>query len=262
MDGTLLNSEKELSINTIPLFEKVLKKGIKIGIASGRQYQNIRTYFPTLADQLLFVSENGTYIVDQNEVIYESALPLSFVSSFVRTYQKKEIALVLCSGEIAYLLEATNEQRAEINKYYSCIKEISSVDEITHHIIKIAILDLRGSEEFTYPSMKDLQDVEVTLSAHHWVDISNKAINKGSAIQTLKKKYQLHKDECMAFGDYLNDLSMMNEVTYSFGMKEGHPDLLKVCKYSCENQDVKGIDEVLESLLQEQSMECYRRHKS
>lgn len=262
MDGTLLNSKKELSSNTIALFQELLKQGIKVGIASGRQYRNICEYFPGLQDQLFFISENGTYIVDQNEVVYESALPLSFVRDFVGTYSQKEVALVLCSGEVAYLLHASKEQRKEINKYYHVIQEISSLDEIKHSIIKIAMLDLRGSEEYSYQEVKKIENFEVTLSAHHWVDISNKDVNKGCALQVLKKRLQLCKEECMAFGDYLNDLSMMKEVSYSFGIKDGHQVLVEQCSYTCENQDQQGIDEVLESVLKEESLDCYRRHKS
>jgi HAD superfamily hydrolase (TIGR01484 family) len=49
----------------------------------------------------------------------------------------------------------------------------------------------------------------VKVSGDYWVDISDKNANKGFALETLMKKYQVNPDELIVFGDYNNDLEML-----------------------------------------------------
>ena len=62
-------------------------------------------------------------------------------------------------------------------------------------------------------------------------------------------KYDLKKDECMAFGDYLNDMSMILECGESYAMKNAHPDIQTAAKYVTEyDNDNDGVMRVLRNI--------------
>jgi HAD superfamily hydrolase (TIGR01484 family) len=67
----------------------------------------------------------------------------------------------------------------------------------------------------------------VKVSGSIWLDISHKLANKGRAMELLQKKYSITTEQTMAFGDYLNDLEMMQQAHYSFAMENAHPDIKK-----------------------------------
>lgn len=73
--------------------------------------------------------------------------------------------------------------------------------------------------------------MQVVLSSDIWVDIIPLGINKGVAIQKLQKKLNIKPEECVAFGDYLNDYEMMQSVYYSYAMENAIPELKKVARY-------------------------------
>ena len=44
----------------------------------------------------------------------------------------------------------------------------------------------------------------------------------------IQKKFNISKKETMVFGDYLNDLEMMENAYYSYAMKNGHEKIKEV----------------------------------
>ena len=55
--------------------------------------------------------------------------------------------------------------------------------------------------------------------------------------------------EAMGFGDYLNDMSLLESCGESYCMKNGHPTLKALAKYVTEKtNDENGVMEVLNTL--------------
>lgn len=52
----------------------------------------------------------------------------------------------------------------------------------------------------------------------------------------------------MAFGDYLNDVSLFDVCGESYCMANGHPDLKKLAKYVTDSNDDNGVMNVLRLL--------------
>ena len=52
----------------------------------------------------------------------------------------------------------------------------------------------------------------------------------------------------MAFGDYLNDVSLFEVCEESYCMENGHPDLKALAKYVTASNDNNGVMKVLEKL--------------
>lgn len=255
MDGTLLNGRKELAPTTLSTMKALVEQGYKVGIASGRQYANIRNYFEPIASSLFFVAENGTYIVNEDEELCSVALPYEDVKHIVEIFDLEQAALVICSGKTAHIFTDDPLCVNEIKKYYHEIKVISSLDEIEETVIKIAIIDLRGSEQFAYPKYQHLTHLDVSVSAEHWLDITMLGANKGSAIALLQKRWELTKEDCGAIGDYMNDYAMMKQVGYSIAMENAHPDLAAICRYQTKSNDEFGAEAALQRILHQQPLE-------
>lgn len=81
MDGTLLNSQKELSPELYPLVEELHEKGIKFAVASGRQYYNLVKNFESVKDKVTFICENGSIVFDQGKNIISDEIPYLLLNS-------------------------------------------------------------------------------------------------------------------------------------------------------------------------------------
>ncbi|MDE6195278.1 MAG: Cof-type HAD-IIB family hydrolase [Erysipelotrichaceae bacterium] len=255
MDGTLLNNQKELTNDMLALMKDLQKQGVQWVIASGRQYYNMISYFEDMKDQIIFVSENGTYIVQGEKELCVHDLKKEDVYNFVQICEGIEGAYpVVCGKKSAYILHDDPVFINEVQKYYhkcerlNCIEDIKKLDD---QILKVAIFCTKGTEELVYPHYKDyVNDYMVSVSAFVWLDIMQKGIHKGAAIQFLQKELSITYDETMLFGDYMNDYEMMQCGYYSYAMKNAHPDLKKVCRFETAfTNDEDGVKKEIEKYL-------------
>jgi len=243
MDGTLLDSNHEINPEFWEVYAKLRKKGILFSPASGRQYWNLLKNFEEIKEDLVFVSENGTFVVQNGEEIFSDILDFDMAMEFIKVSRNIEnIGLVLCGKNSAYIEDTREEFIAEVEKYYEKYQIVKSFDEVKDEIIKVAIYDFICSEENTYPHYKDYADsYKVVISGKHWLDIMNITANKGHAVESLQKKLGITPEETMVFGDYLNDYEMMSTAKYSFAMDNAHPKLKEVANYIADGHDENGV---------------------
>ena len=67
MDGTLLNSNHEVSERFFKLFEELKRRNILFVAASGRQYNSIIDKLHPIKQDILVIAENGGYVVQQEQ---------------------------------------------------------------------------------------------------------------------------------------------------------------------------------------------------
>ena len=79
MDGTLLSSRKQLPKGFFPLVRTLKKIGVRFAPASGRQYYNLYEQFGEIADELMYISENGGMVCDGREIVSFEAMPQQLV---------------------------------------------------------------------------------------------------------------------------------------------------------------------------------------
>ena len=54
----------------------------------------------------------------------------------------------------------------------------------------------------------------------------------------------------MVFGDYNNDLEMMERSYYSYAMENAHPNVKKAARFITKSNNEAGVEMVLASLLE------------
>lgn len=117
-------------------------------------------------------------------------------------------------------------------------------------MLKIAIYHFENSEKHIYPNVKHLEgDLKVKVSGANWVDVSDLNAHKGYALKKVMDEFQIASHEIMVFGDYNNDLEMLELSDYSFAMANAHPNVLKTAKYTTHSNDDFGVERILEKLL-------------
>ena len=252
MDGTLLNSKHELSMDFYPIFEQMKTKGILFAAASGRQYYNLLDRFESIKDNVIFIAENGSYVMYRDQEILVQAMEQEVVNEQLIAARKiPDVFTILCGKKRAYV-ESTNAAFIEnLQMYYAKYEVVDDLLKVTDdQFLKIAICDLAGSEGNSYQVFKPMQDkLQVKVSGNIWLDLSHKLANKGRAINVLQKKFNITFDETMAFGDYLNDLEMMQQSGFSYAMENAHVEIKRAARFITKSNNENGVLIVLEKML-------------
>ena len=77
-----------------------------------------------------------------------------------------------------------------------------------------------------------------------------KGVNKGLAISEIQKLLNIKQEETMVFGDYLNDLEMMQNAYHSYAMENAHSDLKKVARFIAKSNDDNGVVRAIKEKLE------------
>lgn len=251
MDGTLLNSDHQVSTKFFQLFQELKKRDIKFVAASGRQYNSIVDKLETIKDDIIVVAENGAFVKKQDIELLATPLDQGTIKETVKLLKKVEgIHPVLCGKNNAYINGNSDAFLNKLKEYYSQFSVLNDIAAFDGEVLKIAIYHFESSEKYIYPLVKHLESqLKVKVSGENWLDISHMNAHKGHALRHIQEKYGISQQETMVFGDYNNDLEMLALGDFSFAMENAHPNVKKVANYQTESNDNFGVEKILEAML-------------
>lgn len=254
MDGTFLDSSKKFSMEFFEIFEELRKKDIKFVIASGNQYYRLYQKFLPVSNEMYFIGENGSYIARGAKLLATNTLDNKQVKAIISLVEKhQELRMILCGVKSAYVLNKYKDLEPVVRTYYCNYMFVDSYDEIDDEIMKIAIYD----PEFKIIEYADdiarglAKGVKATTSGNEWIDIQNEDINKGLAISFLQKELGILPEECMAFGDQMNDYSLLKAVKYSYAMANAVDDIKNIAYSIADSNDNQGVLKVIKEVVLE-----------
>jgi Cof subfamily protein (haloacid dehalogenase superfamily) len=247
----LLNEDGEIDREFYKVFNELMDMNVKFVVASGRQYHQLLKNFEDVGDNIIYIAENGTMVRYMDREIYSCTLNPQDVKRIVEQGKKIHgICMVLCGKNSAYI--STNDEKMveECKKYYYHLEIVDDLSKVEDDILKIAILDF-DKQENTYNQLKqNIEDnLQVIISGQIWIDIYRKEVNKGVALRLIQERFNIKKEETMAFGDYFNDVEMLNEAYYSYAMANA-PEGVKeharfIAKSNIENGVIEAIKEIV-----------------
>lgn len=249
MDGTFLNEDKNFSDEFWDIYEELKRKNIRFAVASGRQYYNLENIFSKISNEIIFIAENGGYIMKSGEEIYSNVLSKKDIFEVVESGRKlKNSNIVLCGKKSAYIENDDIEFVIEARKYYDKLELVSDLLEVNDEIIKIAFCNLTGVEEI-YRYFSKLKGLKVVVSGYIWLDISNLDVNKGKALKFIQERYNIKREEILAFGDYLNDIELLMESEHSYAMENAHKDLKQIARYIAPSNIDNGVLQIIKKYI-------------
>lgn len=250
MDGTLLNSNHEVSKLFFSQFKKLQAKGIKFVAASGRQYHSMVSKLENIKDDVIFIAENGAVIKENDREIDITALDTSLTTHLLEIVSKIEgVHFMLCGAEKSYFEEKSITLLKQLKEYYASYKIVSNFNTVKDDIVKIAIYHGISAEQYIYPKLIHLnKQVKVKVSGQNWVDINHIDAHKGNALLKVLAHHNITPNEVLVFGDYNNDIEMLSLTDYSFAMANAHPNVKKVANYETTSNDDYGVERIIEKL--------------
>jgi hydroxymethylpyrimidine pyrophosphatase-like HAD family hydrolase len=93
------------------------------------------------------------------------------------------------------------------------------------------------------------EDIAVTWSLSNNVELNIAAANKGRALKVLCEHLSIDIRDVMAFGDGLNDRTMLLEAGYSVAMENGIGDIKSIADFVTDNNDEEGVARAIEKLV-------------
>ncbi|MFD7437790.1 Cof-type HAD-IIB family hydrolase [Streptomyces sp. NPDC059861] len=255
MDGTLLDDDKRVPAGLWEVLERLRERGVLFTPASGRQYATLAREFARAAEGMVFIAENGTYVVRDGVEISSDTLAPAVVTDVVREVRRLaadgvDLGAVVCGKRSAYVERADEPFLAEVRRYYVEHRVVDDVTAVDDDILKVALHDFGPVERVTAPALARFGAThQVVVSGAHWVDIMNRTANKGAAVRRLQRELGITPAQTVVFGDYPNDLEMLDTAEWSYAMANAHPQVVRRARHLAPANTDNGVLRTITRLL-------------
>ena len=260
LDGTLFTSEHCPSAYTKKTLQKLLQKGHRFVLCSGRPLNDMLEVKENIG-----LNEPGQYIIayngavvydcDNESIIHNCTLPLSIVA---KIFEEAKMAGLHCHTYRNNKL-LTQKHTKELDYYTSLVHidyEITDAltDTLTDEPFKVIVISLddRSRLEAFQSRMTELFGTQIMsfFSNPYYLEFVHPNAGKGNAVSFLTNHLNMSKEDTIAFGDEANDISMLQAVGTGVAMINAIPSLKDVSAMITEqdyNHD--GVAKTLEKLL-------------
>lgn len=259
VDGTLLNEAKEISKRTLAALLKVQQMGVRIVLASGRPTYGLLPLAKSL--ELgnyggYLVSYNGCQIISaQNgEILFELRINPELVPYLEKKARKNNFALLTYHDDTLVTDSPENRhvQREAALNHLQIIREdefSAGIDFAPCKCVLVsddeeALIDLE-----TYWKKRLDGTMDVFRSERYFLEVVPCGIDKANTLGALLDMLKVKRDEVMAIGDGVCDVTMIQLA--GMGVAMGHsPESVKACAdYVTVSNEDDGVAQAVEKAI-------------
>jgi len=256
LDGTLLNSNKELTAKNLAVLERAAAAGFEIVPTTGRFYGGMPQEIRELPFVRYTITINGAEAADlqTGEVIYRAELPWEQVVDMMSYFDEFPVIYDCYQGNEAFM---TAEQKNRVEEmvasphYHKMIRELRQpVLELKEFLVNRK-KDVQKTQFFTNrPEVraflmeelpKRFENLCVSSSVADNVEINQHHANKGEALLALAEHLGVSRGQTIAFGDGLNDLSMLREAGIGVAMANACEEAKEIADWIAPSCDEDGV---------------------
>lgn len=253
IDGTLTNSNKEITPRTIDVIKQIIKKDIKVILCTGRWNLYAANKSKELGATPITISNSGNlvYNYETNEIIYINEIikeHLIDVFNYCNEHNfdcamngiKKRFVntISIREGQTITNIQEVDEPISELNIKMSTLDEaiafkqyIDADPYLGHGFISESIINYDPNSD------------------NYEFDVFVKNAGKGDGIKALLSKLNIPVSQTMCFGDYINDYSMFKECDIKVAMDNATDKLKELANYITLTNDTDGVAAFLEDTL-------------
>lgn len=254
LDGTLLNSNHQISEYNKNVIKKADEMGIKIILATGRPTSAALKFLYDLDIDTELISFNGAMITDRNlNIIYQENLNSDIGINLINIAKKYNVyhqGFLADRWNIGFFDDKwTNfySSIANINNYtigFSNINDYSFSKFMfigENNILKDIALELKET-------FKD--SIYYTFSRPVYLEVHSPKVSKAAALKYLADKYNINKNNIIAFGDNDNDLEMLEFAGISAAVENAEDIIKSKSKYIIKSNEDDGVGIFLNDILE------------
>ncbi|MBP3351964.1 MAG: HAD family hydrolase [Lachnospiraceae bacterium] len=240
-DGTILKKgAMEPTEEFFRIIDKAMEEGHWFIAASGRQYFNMYNMLNKLKKEIVYICENGCLVMYKGEVLHKETIEQDLAGGLIKELQAQGGGTeLIVSGEKTCYVAPHNPGFADVmeHKVKYHITRLKSFAEVPEEPLKISIHYPEGipQEKSRYFKQKYGEWLQVVDAGNGFLDFNPLTSGKGPALKKVAQKLGLDIQECMAFGDSENDMSMLETAGISFAMEEAKEHIKGVADYVCDS---------------------------
>ena len=234
LDGTLLNSQGELSRRNEQTIAEARRRGVRVALVTGRRFRDARPLALALGLDVPLIAHNGALTKHARtlDTVAALLLPLAEAHAVIRRARAEGSDALVSDdhtgmGRLVY--DHIGENNHALARYVAWSRRIVG-DEVERSVMQVASLeeyldhppvhiafsgDCAGMQRLQAVLHEELgARVKQLLTLYPkqnfaLLDVIHPLASKGAGLEAVAREYGLGREEVLAVGDNLNDLEML-----------------------------------------------------
>ncbi|MGM0397114.1 MAG: Cof-type HAD-IIB family hydrolase [Bacillota bacterium] len=262
MDGTLLDSNNQISERTTKAIKMAREKGIQVVLATGRVLKSALYYADLLSLDSYIAACNGAILVDgSSKIIYRKPIDKKKLEKIMEIGHDMSVYFHFYNEDTFY----TRTYIKEIVEYYSSSKGkfkgqsidvdiYESIEDILSRenldIFKFLFID-NDLEKLTLlrSNLNYIEGISTSKSWSNNLEVMEEGVSKGRSLEYLCSIMNIPLSSTMAIGDNENDLSMLALAGISVGMGNSARAVLEKADHITSGNDEDGVAKAIEKFI-------------
>lgn len=267
LDGTLLNSQFQISPADLAALQRAHREGVEVIVVTGRRHAFALPVAQQLGFDLWLISSNGavTRSLDGRTTFHRDLLPVEvcrklcsvmrdFRGNTVLTFDREDKGAIALEhmGELTSSIERWLEKNMQFIDFVAPLENALVTDPVQAmfcgHIERmrqaLAVLAASGMENEVTVLRTEYPARDLSI-----VDVLNQGCSKGHALERWASYRGISRDQVMAIGDNYNDIEMLAFANVPFIMGNASEELRGRGWQVTSSNDQDGVAAAVEQVL-------------
>lgn len=264
MDGTLLDSKKDVLPSSVAAIDEALAAGKDVAIASGRCPKMVLMYRNVIPHVRYAICSAGAAIVDlfEAKTLETTEVPATALQKVMAaSHGMDKFIETTCDGEfIVPGPEMEHCERYSLGVYKSLYREqgtvLDSVDaaeaftlDPAHRIQKLNLHYTCNEDRDAAVASLAGEDVNVVYCEKHSIEVTHASVTKGTGLLALAAQLGIPTEQTIAVGDADNDLSMLRAAGLGVAMGNANENARAASDVTVADNDHGGCAEAIHRFL-------------
>lgn len=260
LDGTLLNSSAELSEYTVSTINRLIDEGMYFTFATARTVYSAKPITSAIHVNVPCILNNGASVYDfgRGEYVKKAYITTDTADRLVSAFKDNGLNCFVFKFVDGKLTTCYDTVTDELMRDYVAERRdkfrqpFIECDDVTRELDGTAIyINSIGSYESLLPVYNAVMALEEadcafycdTYTKKWYLETFSAQASKGNGLKFLREKYGF--DRIVAFGDNLNDLSMLEQADVKVAVANGNSRLKSEANIVIKSNDDDGVAKYL-----------------
>ena len=256
LDGTLFNSQRQISPENRLAIEAFIADGGSFGISTGRAASNALDLVPDIPINTWSVVLNGAaaYHHESGRIAHVSCLPKDTMESEIRWVLQAlpEIQIMLCTDGPLLFLSDLDLIDHDFWTSHQPMSPVTVDEALKYTWLKVLFCAPRPILEKVKAHAEETRAAEAMYCVYTnevYLEFLPREVNKGRCLASLRSMPELQGKTFIAIGDYTNDIELLQNADVSVAVGNALPTVKAVADHVICTNDEHAVAYLIRDLI-------------
>ncbi|MEH7119250.1 HAD family hydrolase [Neobacillus vireti] len=256
LDGTLLNSEHQITEESVNVLTELQARGHCLILNTGRAYADVIKLDAVKKMKMPIFCVNGSVLFsEEKELLFEATLSIDVYKEIFSILNKLEVGILVYTnhgGLPSTLPPLHNKSKQELDHLFHEFNydEILKIEDLKiYKLIALVHPDQLEKIDEVKKALAGKFPISMASSHPNNVEITSDAAHKGKALLRYQDMMHLHFEEIIAFGDGGNDIAQFEVATTAVAMANAPMQVQQAADVITKSNDQNGFAYAVRHLL-------------